>query len=120
MRYQGHQVLTEGHRLMPGTFGIVEARELKDIIDEHGRVYEPGVYDIPKQSLKVLAFSLKLILALIDADIIRAGGRELFITDEELIKYRQKTLELLRAVENSALTGQRIEYQRLKDSDGSS
>src|SRR3989344_5649729 len=100
MRYQGHPVLTEGYHLVPETFGISEARELKGIIDEQGRVYEPGVYDIPKQQLKVLAYSLQLILALIDADIIRAGGQELFVTEKELIAYRQQTLDLLRAVEN--------------------
>lgn len=113
MRYKGHRILTEGYRLLPSVFGIAEARELKDIIDEHGHVYEPGVYDIPKQPLKVLAFSLKLILALIDADIIKAGGNELIITEKELLQYRQETLELLRAVENSAITGEDIRYQKV-------
>ena len=116
MRYQGSQVLTEGYRLVPETFGIGEARELKDIIDKHGHVYDPNPYDIPKQPLKVLAFSLKFVLAIIDTGMIGAGDRELFVTKEELIAYAEKTLELLRAVENPAITGQHIEYQRDNES----
>jgi len=102
----------KGIRLFPMHFSASAGRKLFNIISQSGKVYKPNVYDIPQKPYHVTAFALNLILAMIDRQQLTVGPHGHFITEEERVKYRAMTLDLLRNLEWEGFTGTKIEYIR--------
>lgn len=112
--------MSKGRQLVIGEFGFREGRQIDGIVNEQGEVYEPSPYDIPQNPELVLAFALKFVLAMIDSGMIgaeeeyhgRRSLKALFVTKKDLLGFWESTRDLLRALENRAISGVDIRYQK--------
>jgi len=89
----------DGTRLVHLHSGRFPGRELTCIIDEQGRVFKPNPYDMSKDPYRVLAFALNHILAMMESGRMPANRIGPFITEEESIKYRVMTEDVLHGLD---------------------
>jgi hypothetical protein len=107
------QAARKGVRFIPKQFGNPAARKLSQIVSPGNKhVLKLHPYDLPQDSLEVLAFALNFVLAMCDAgfvDKLFEGGKE--HADRMGPSYRMTTQELLRSLE-SIESGAEIRYRK--------
>ncbi|MFH1367226.1 MAG: hypothetical protein ABIH38_04575 [Patescibacteria group bacterium] len=90
-----NSILEIGRRIEPLNFNTLPGKRLTSIIKKNGEVFKVTPYNIPQQPLKVSAFCLHHLIAMIDTGILTVGQKGHFITEGEAVKFREMASELL-------------------------